>query len=152
MKKRFLIAWSLSIGLFSCSQGDVTKKDTDSSQPKVEKRRDRTEKAEGAKELAQFTNDDCSQLLNRLFQSSSFESAFRKNELIASVESVKDSIVSIKIESKESDGLAAGWIDLDLRQKKMVDITDDPEVPVILKYNKSMLDSLLTGCTFSETE
>lgn len=152
MKKWFLIACSLSMGLFFCSEGNVTKTSSDSSHSAVEIKKDTVEKTGTPHELTQFATDDCNQLLNRLFQGSSFKSAFPKNELIVSVDGVKDSTVSIQVSNKENNSPTAGWINLDLRKKEMADITNDPDAPVILKYQKDVLDSLLTGCTFRDTE
>ncbi|RFM28381.1 hypothetical protein [Chitinophaga silvisoli] len=96
--------------------------------------------------------EDCNQLLNRFFQKSSFKSPFQKNLLIVSVDDVKDSIVTIKVSSEEGNNLTVGWLHLDLKGKKLTNITSDPDKPISLEYDKSVLDSLMNNCTFSNTE
>ncbi|WPQ61467.1 hypothetical protein SIO70_24205 [Chitinophaga sancti] len=152
MKKIILASLVVFAGIISCRNGDVKKNESDSSTTIVYNKKDSVKGAIQSHELRQFTTDDCNQLLNRLFQTSSFESAFEKSNLVVSVDEVADSIVAIKVESKQGQNLTVGWMSLDLRRKELTDITKDPDAPVILRYDKKMLDSLLAGCNFKSTE
>lgn len=104
-----------------------------------------------------LSTEGCEALLDRLIHTSSYDpnlDLHTTDKWAAIVNEVADSIITIEIRYgavSDSNHFTMGWVRLNIKDLTLLDITNDIEHPVRLKYNKVLLDSLTRGCIFTNT-
>ncbi|PUZ19712.1 hypothetical protein GA0116948_1352 [Chitinophaga costaii] len=103
---------------------------------------------------------DCDSLIDRFIHSSTYKIDFESKDTIeyrSVVNAVKDSIITIEIRymcmfKNQPNQFAIGWVDLNLKDGTLVDITKDINEPVKLSYDEKMLDSVKKNCVFTNSD
>lgn len=93
----------------------------------------------------------CQTLLIELIKRSSYNQEAKKMNFSIIVDLVDDSVATLELsilneERKESVPL--GWLELDLRQHILRDVTVDPDSPITLSIDTAILSQVLKKCSF----
>lgn len=90
----------------------------------------------------------CYKAITDIIQSSSFKSDLAKKENIrVRIDRQENSKLFLQLFANEKDHEATiAWLRLDKASEKLEDITVDPDKPVSLNYDKSLINALRQSC------
>lgn len=91
---------------------------------------------------------ECYKAINDIVLSSSFKSEGTKKENIkVRIDREEKSKLFIQLFANEKDHESTlGWLRLDKANEKLEDITIDPDKPVVLEYDKTLISALRQHC------
>jgi hypothetical protein len=90
----------------------------------------------------------CYKAITDIVLSSSFKSdGIKKENIKVRIDREEKTKLFIQLFSSEKDHESTvGWLRLDKANEKLEDITIDPDKPVILSYNKTLISALRQHC------
>lgn len=98
---------------------------------------------------AGYTCDACMNIIAKLVKTSEFETNFQKtiNEKYSILinEATKKKVI-IQIVLEGSENVPMGWLELDIINETLSDVTNDPNTPVRLKFNEVLLSEFKKNC------
>lgn len=98
--------------------------------------------------------EDCLKVLQEVVKTSSLENPF-KNELEVDIEKIEDSKLTLRLFVKADGGENSenniGWLVIDPKNKKMLDITNDIEQPESLNFKKEVWNEIIK-CYFENNK
>ena len=96
--------------------------------------------------------DNCEELVSNIVKSSNANAVKNFNDLKVRIESQNEEKIIIELyvlndisenpSVKNMSNQTVGWLEFFPSSKKLQDITNDPENPLILEYNKSILENI----------
>jgi len=91
---------------------------------------------------------ECYKTITDIIQSSDFKSELAKKENIkVRIDRQEKSKLFLQLFASEKDHEATiGWLRLDKANEKLEDITVDPDKPVMLNYDRSLISALRQSC------
>lgn len=96
-----------------------------------------------------IATDSCAEKLRELIvTSTNFQSPF-KDKLSVEISKANDNIYEIRLyvyDSGENTENTVGWIQLNIENNSLIDITNDPEDGIPLQYNKRLYSEYLYSC------
>jgi len=96
-------------------------------------------------------NLNCDELLFLLVKTSSFNPEIKKFpfKVLIDESSEEGAILKITMRNTErNEDLVISWLKIEIKEKKLLDITIDPEKPVELNYDRSLFNKVVDGCKF----
>ena len=95
--------------------------------------------------------DDCKVLLQKLVSTSTLQNPFIKN-LDVEIDKIDEKKMTIKLfDNLDKEQNAIGWIVIDVTNKKIFDITNDIENPIVLEYDDSLWNKMI-DCYFNSNK
>jgi len=94
----------------------------------------------------------CFELLEKIVKTSDFNVFFKKKHknksfVIYIDEATKKKItIKILLKSKTDTNIPLGWLELDLIKNQLRDVTDDPDHPVLMKFDVDLLKKFKKEC------
>lgn len=104
-------------------------------------------KTVSANQMTETKDDDCSLILKKLIITSSIKNPFLSTLNVEIDKQEKEKLTLKLYDSLDATKNPVGWIIFDANNKKLLDITNDPEDPIELKYD-SQLYNKITDCYF----
>lgn len=91
---------------------------------------------------------ECYKVITDIIQSSDFKSELAKKENIkVRIDRKDNSKLYLQLFANEQDHESTiAWLRLDKANEKLEDITVDPDKPVLLNYDRSLVSALRQGC------
>jgi hypothetical protein len=94
----------------------------------------------------------CFELLEKIVKTSDFNVFFKKTHknksfVIYIDEATKKEIrIQILLKSKTDPNVPVGWLELDLIKNQLRDITNDPDRPILIKFDINLLKKFKNEC------
>ena len=103
------------------------------------------------KQKAEYTCDDCVQLIRTLIKNSSYDTYFKSKYgseySVVIDEATKEKIrIQILLVDKNQNNTPMGWLELDLLSEKLRDITNDIENPEEVKADIALIKEFKSNC------
>lgn len=121
--------------------------------------KNRTDTGKATAVLQEAAPSSCTQKLVRLIETSSLKEsnksygdyfAGKHEQLRYSIDNATDTLllVQVMVRDKKQGDIALCWIQLNLAQDQVADLTTDPDAPVLLHFDKALFASVKKECRF----
>lgn len=102
-----------------------------------------TSKIISVNKTEEIQDDKCSLLLKKLIIASSIQNPFLST-LNVEIDKKENEKLTLKLfDNSDATKAPIGWIILDIMNKKLLDITNDPEDPTELKYDSKVWNEIV---------